>query len=351
LIKVGDMFRKVAGPEIIVSARRFLRRSPVPVFRRGDKTEPAPPIPLSGVVSAPHGISECLIPPEYFAAADAGSLELVIADASEHFLDQSRPGLKHLNLAGAGIFALIQAGLQAASCDWLFVFEDHGRPLPGLLDAYRAAIAANPEVDLVFGGIENVTSVSPWSYACFFYNKLDYWPAAGLEPKAPSLANLMVRRSAILPSELSQVGGFQFGTYPRLLAAGRLLYCPEAVVDHVRWFTLRTALATSFHGARSVTAAAEARRGGRATPKRLLHDALVATYGFTYLPWRAMLGLRGTPQSPWLMGLRIAAIGLARALGILWAHVAGAGNSAVKISDDLAPKTGGRATRPSRMLP
>ena len=84
-------------------------------------------------------------------------------------------------------------------------------------------------------------------------NKLEYWAPARLEPKVPSLVNLMVRRAAILPSELSQVGGFEFVTYPRLVAAGRLLYCPEAVVDHVRWFTFRTALATSFHGARAVT--------------------------------------------------------------------------------------------------
>jgi hypothetical protein len=111
--------------------------------------------------------------------------------------------------------------------------------------------------------------VSPWSYACFFYNKLEYWAPARLEPEVPSLVNLMVRRAAILPSELSQVGAFQFVAYPRLVAAGRLLYCLEAVVDHVRSFTFRTALATSFHGARAVTAHAQATRGGRATPARL----------------------------------------------------------------------------------
>lgn len=233
---------------------------------------------------------------------------------------------------------MIQAGLQRARNDWIFVVEDHGRPLPGLLETYRAAIAANPEIDLLFGGIENMTSVSPWSFACFFYNKLDYWPAARLEPKVPSLANLMVRRAAILPCELSQAGGFQFVTYPRLLAAGRLLYCPDAVVDHVRWFTRRSALTTSFHGARSVTAAAQAIRAGRSVPDRLLRSGLIATYGFTWLPWRVMRSLRGTPQGSWLMGLRVVAIGLVRAAGTLWAHIAGAGNSAVRISADLARK-------------
>lgn len=335
---MDKMFRNVATPEIVQAASRFFRRSPARIFRNGNTTKPATMIPISVVVSAPHGISGCLIPPDFLAAADGHSLELVFADAGENYVDQSRPGLTHLNLRGAGIFELIQAGLQCARNEWIFVVEDHGRPLPGLLDTYRAAIAAHPETDLLFGGIENMTSVSPWSYACFFYNKLDYWPAARLAPKSPSLANLMVRRAAILPSELSQVGGFQFGTYPRLLVAGRLLYCPEAVVDHVRWFTRRTALITSFHGARSVTSAAKAGRGGRTAPKRLLRDGLVATYGFTYLPWRLMRSLHGTPQGSWLMGLRVVAIGLVRAAGTLWAHIAGAGNSAVKISADLAPK-------------
>ena len=192
--------------------------------------------------------------------------------------------------------------------------------------------------------------MSPWSYACFFYNKLEYWAPARLEPKVPSLVNLMVRRAAILPSELSQVGGFQFVTYPRLVAAGRLLYCPEAVVDHVRWFTFRTALATSFHGARAVTAHAQATRGGRATPARLLRDGLVAAYGFAYPPWRMMRSLRGTPQRSWVMALRVMAIGLARAAGTLWAHIAGAGNSAVAVSADLEPHSSGRVTpSPSRV--
>lgn len=335
---MDTIFRSVAAPEIALAAMRFFRRSPVRIFRRGDGMKRAPMIPISVVVTAPHGISGCLIPPDFIAAADGKSLELIFADAGEKYQGQSRPGLTHLNVGGAGLFAMVQAGLQCARNDWIFMIEDHGRPLPGMLDTYRAAIAANPDVDLLFGGVENLTSVSPWSYACFFYNKLDYWPPARLQPKYPNLVNLMVRRAAILPSELAQDGGFQFGTCPRLLAAGRTLYCPEAVLDHVRWFTFRSALATSFHAARAVTSSAWASGGGRTTLNRLLRDGLIATYGFTYYPWRLTRGLRGTPQRPWPMGLRLAAIGLMRAAGMLWAHIAGAGNSAVQVSADLAPK-------------
>jgi hypothetical protein len=293
-------------------------------------------IPISIVVTAPHGISGCLVPPDLIAAADGKSLELIFADAGEKYQDQSRPGLTHLNVGGAGLFAMMQAGLQCARYDWIFMIEDHGRPLPGMLDTYRAAIAANPDVDLLFGGVENLTSVSPWSYACFFYNKLDYWLPARLQPKYPNLVNLMVRRAAILPSERAQEGGFQFGTCPRLLAAGQLLYCPEAVLDHVRW-----CFAPPWRQAstpRAVTSSARATGGGRTTLNRLLRDGLIATSGFTYHPWRLPRGLRDTPQRPWPMGLRLAAIGLMRAAGMLWAHIAGAGNSAVQVSADLAPK-------------
>jgi hypothetical protein len=73
----------------------------------------------------------------FFAAADGESLELVLADAGENYADQSRPGLKHLDLRGAGLFAMVQAGVECAQKDWIFVIGDHGRPLPGLLDTFE----------------------------------------------------------------------------------------------------------------------------------------------------------------------------------------------------------------------
>jgi len=291
-------------------------------------------------------MSRCLIPSEYFAAADGKSLELVFADAGMNFVDQSRQGLTHLHLSGTGIFGLVQAGLRCARNDWILLIEDHGRPQPGLLDTYRAAIAANPDADLLFGSLENTTSVSPWSFACFLYTKVEYWPPARREPTGPSLDNALVRRSAMLPSELSQAGGLQFATCRRLVAAGRALYCPEAVVDHVRWFTRRTALVQAFHGGRSVTAGAKANRGGRTTPRQLVRDAIIAAHGFTYRPWRVMRSLGGTPYHFPLMALRLTAIGLLRAIGSLWAHIAGAGNSAVAIHADLACDPNGSDTAP-----
>ena len=260
------MVRDTATPGIWQTARRYMQRQPLPMFRGGDGLKNAPNIPLSLVVSVPHGISKALLPPDIVTAADGESLEIVFVDASEDYVDQSRPGIRHLHVGGTGLFGMVQAGLQAASKDWIILFEDHARPLPNFLQAYRAAIAANPDVDLFFGGLENMTSTSPWSYACFFYSKLDYWPPAALRPKTPSLANSMVRRAAMLPDELANAGGFQFGTYPRLLAAGRQMYCPEAVIDHVRWVTMREALVQGFHGGRMVTGRVQNIEAGNRRP-------------------------------------------------------------------------------------
>ena len=83
------MFRNIAAPEIFVAAKRFSRRRPVRTFQDGNRIKPPPLIPISVVVAAPHGISTCLLPPEFFAAADGESLELVLADAGENYADQS----------------------------------------------------------------------------------------------------------------------------------------------------------------------------------------------------------------------------------------------------------------------
>ena len=312
-----------------------MRRKPAPIYRSGEAMKIAPKIPLSLVVSVPHGASRALLPAEMLAAADGQSLEIVFIDASADRVDRSRTGIRHLHVLGASLFDMVQAGLQAASKDWVILLEDHARPLPDFLEAYRAAIAANPDVDLFFGGLENMTSTSPWSYAGFFYSKLDYWPPAGLRPRAPNLANLAVRRASILAEELAQPGGFQFGTYARILASGRLMYCPQAVVDHVRWLTMRETLVQGFHGGRMVTGRVQAYRGGQSAGGRLLRDALIAVHGFTLQPWRAMRGLRGTPQGGLLMGARMTAIGLSRAVGMAAAYLAGEGDAAVRVNDDL----------------
>jgi hypothetical protein len=287
---------------------------------------------ISVVVTAPYGISRCLVPADFFAQAEGETLELIFVDASEDYSDQSRLGLKHLNLSGAGIFALIKAGLLHARGEWILLIEDHGKPLPGLLDAYRAAIAATPEADLFFGGLENLTSVSPWSFAHFLYGGLELWPVAGLNTGGPSAANLIVRTAAVRPSELEQEGGFHFLTVERLVNSNRCQYCPNATVDHIRNHTWRSSLAAHFHGARLEAAVAPKILRTRFSTKDVLWRALMAVHGFIYRPWRVKFSLRGTEQDRWALVPKLTAIGLARAAGTFWGYVTGPGLSGVKLT-------------------
>jgi hypothetical protein len=77
-------------------------------------------------------------------------------------------------------------------------------------------------------------------------------------------------------------------------------------------------------------------RSGQSAAKRLLRDGLIAVHGFTLQPWNAMRGLRGTPQGGWRMGARMMAVGMSRAIGMVAAYVAGEGDAAVRVNDDLS---------------
>ena len=287
----------------------------------------------------------------FFAAADGESLELVLADAGENYADQSRPGLKHLYLRAAGLFAMVQAGVECAQKDWIFVIGDHGRPLPGLLDTYRAAIAANADVELLFGGLERLSpacrrgltrasSTTSWSIGrpLDWNRRYPVWSI--LWSAARRFCRPNSRRSVASSSLRIRVWLLRAGCFiaprPLWIMSGGSRFAP-------RLRQVSTARGPS-------PAHAQAIRGGRATPARLLRDGLVAAYGFAYPPWRMMRSLRGTPQRCWVMALRVMAIGLARAAGTLWAHMAGAGNSAVAVSADLEPHSSGRVTpSPSRV--
>jgi len=116
------------------TARRYAQRKPAPVFRSGEAMKTAPQIPLSLVVSAPHGISNALLPPEIFAAADGELLEIIFIDAGDGYVDQSRPGIRHLHIRAASLYDMVQAGLRAAGKDWVILIEDHARPLANFLE-------------------------------------------------------------------------------------------------------------------------------------------------------------------------------------------------------------------------
>ena len=272
---------------------------------------------VNAVITAPHGIRSCVYLDELVAQADAGQLELVVVDGSDDYVDCSRPSLCHISKPGGSIQGLITEGLVHATGEWVLVTEDHSRPLPGMLAAYREAVQANPGIELFSGEAENLTSISPWAFANFLIGLGDFWPSAHPQPNTASNANLLVRRSAILPYELTLDGGFLHLTIPRLVAAGRHAHCPGAVVDHVLPQSFSEAFAFRYHCVAIGTASRRRAVPLRPLPVQALRDGLALVYFFVVTPYRVMSKLYGTSQFRALMALRIALLGLASSAGLL----------------------------------
>lgn len=174
------------------------------------------------------------------------STELLVIDPGQPFVDRSRAGLRHIPAGDAEVQHLIAVGLGAAQGEWIVLSEDHCRPLPGLLAAYAAAIAAHPEADLFAGSLVNQTSTQPWSQAAFLTSMGGQTAGFAETISEPTNANLMVRRSALKPEERDRTGGLLGRAVPRLIAEGRFAACPAAVADHVLPFTRSEAIAFQY---------------------------------------------------------------------------------------------------------
>ena len=275
-------------------------------------------IPISIVVSAPFGIDRCLFPDDLLAQVDGLSLEIIVADGAPDYVDRSRPGFRHLGVGSPNPYKLKTVALLNVTKEWVLVSEDHARPLPGILAAYREAIQHHPDIDLFSGTMDNLTSTSPWSLAFFLYGDgHNYWSLARKLPRGASTANLMIRRSAILAPELASDYGFFLLTIDRLVQAGRHRHCANAIVDHFLPLNFPQAMKKWFWLAERSTLA---RRKTR-PPRPLLVQAMRDCAGLIYLPtlgaWRTALTLRGTPYFNAPMCLRLMMIGLANAAGVI----------------------------------
>jgi hypothetical protein len=276
---------------------------------------------LSLVLTAPFGIEHCPYLDDVLVQAKGQDIELIVCDGSADFVDRSRPGLRHIPLAGRNLYGIVTEGIKHATKDWIVIFEDHGRPLPGYLEAYRDAALANPDIDLFSGGLDNLTSVSPWSFATFLPCLHVFWAPTGIDPGCATTANLMIRRSAILPAELTDEGGFVLRTLPRLIAAGRYKHCPNAVVDHVVDVTCAEAMKFQFGLAETGTFVRRDSLPPRPLAVQFLRDALGLVYYATVAPARAFWNLRRTSQFRPAVLARLVVLGLPTGAGILSADL------------------------------
>jgi hypothetical protein len=273
---------------------------------------------ISVVVTAPHGFDDCVYLDELLLAADGKSLEIIVADSSFAETNRSQTGLRHVRAPGVGLYALINEGIHQSAGEWVVVTEDHCRFLPGFIEAYREAIRRHPDVDLFSGSVDNLTSSSPWASAIFVTGLHRYWPELEKPPQNATNANLMVRRSAILASELAVDAGLLNLTVPRLIAAGRYAHCRDAVVDHVLHLSCLEAIKFEFNcagGAREVV--------GELHPRPLRPVVLFRDFAHNALfsPLRKARDVSGTSQSGMAATLRLVTLGIAAAAATLAADL------------------------------
>ena len=270
---------------------------------------------ISLVVTAPHGIDDCIYLDDLLSMADGKSLEIIVADSASGEIDGSQAGLRHVRAHGAGLHGLINEGIRHATGEWVVVTEDHCRLLPGFIEGYRQAIRRHADVDLFSGAVDNLTSSSPWASAIFVTGLHRFWPELKDSPQTASNANLMVRRSAIQDSELAVEGGLLNLTVPRLIAAGRYAHCREAVADHVLHLSGLQAIKFEFgcaSGSREVVGELFPRP---VRPVGLLRDF---TYNALVAPLRKARDISGTSQSGMATTLRLVTMGIAAAAATLF---------------------------------
>lgn len=212
-------------------------------MRSGGAT-PAPS--FSVVVTAPHGIAHCDYLDAWQPELEAHGAELIVADGLDGRDENDRGAVRHRRFPGASLQQLLGHGVAASRGDWVLVTEDHCRPLEGVLASYAQAIRENPEADLIAGGVDNLTSVSPWSWTIFAIGLGGFWRRAPQPVSEATNANFLIRRSAIRAEELTARGGILNRTIPRLVAEGRFASCLGAAVDHVVHLDLHTAVAFEY---------------------------------------------------------------------------------------------------------
>jgi hypothetical protein len=287
-------------------------------------------IAVSVVISAPKGLNHCLGLETFLAGVAAGQLELIVADGTADAPEHRHPALRHVRRPGASVFELRRAGLQQAGKEWVLLTEDHCRPLPGLLEAYGAALRRYPDADLFSGALTNDTSTSPWAWASFLLFRHEFWPPAGKTPGQAAIGNLLVRRTAILDGELNAAGGFDYTAIRRLARSGRYVHCREAVMDHVEPIDRREALVSQFHSARATASLTR-----RVAPYRwqtlVLRLFAVPLNRVLVVPARVFRDVRATPQGRWPVLPRLMAIGFASAAGWLLGTLVGPGTSVEKV--------------------
>ncbi|WP_430426708.1 glycosyltransferase family A protein [Parasphingorhabdus sp.] len=272
---------------------------------------------ISVILSAEHGIDDCQFLDFYENQQDRGIIEIIIVDGGPNFIDQSNGIIRHIQGSSSNIQSLIATGLPYAQGEWIFISEDHCRPLEGIFDGYQLEIANHPEIDLFGGLVENLTSTGLWSTAIFLTGLGAHWVSAPTLPQSPTNANMMIRAAAILSEEMVVDGGLLNFTIPRLIAAQKYALCPAAVVDHVLPLSPKDAISFQFHVSTDVVSVNRALWSNPLTFRRFLGDGLNLLRKGVFDPIRIVRLYKGSLLGRMSMAGRLMAIGITGAMAVL----------------------------------
>lgn len=264
------------------------------------------PIRFSIVVTAPDGLAGCPFIDAWRPELAAHAAELIVADATDGEDDGTGLPIRHRRFPGASLQQLMAHGMMEARGEWVLITEDHCRPLGDVLTAYERTIAAAPHARLIAGQVDNLTSLSPWSWVIFAIGFSEHWRGARRPARSGSNANILIRRDAILESELGVRGGLLYGALRRLTAEGRLVGCRDAAVDHVVELDRHTVTDFEYRVTRNSIEEyrflGNARRGLGAETWAAIRQFMSIGLGVPIRTWR---NIRDAPFASPSLGLRV----------------------------------------------
>lgn len=120
----------------------------------------------------------------------------------------------------------------AGDAEWVLLLEDHNHVDRAWLDLALASIAAAPsDATTVRGGVDNLTSTDPWSWANFLMVLGFHWTPCQRESHEPLFFNVALRRACLHSGRLD-VGEFEIKS---LIALEERPAAGDFPVDHVQF--------------------------------------------------------------------------------------------------------------------
>ncbi len=216
------------------------------------------PISLSVVLAATHpwpSARPCV--DSLLPQCDALGAELLFADSTGAGLPDQLPTagtrLSHIVILGASVFELRARATAEARGQIIAWTEDHCIPAPDWCKKILEAHECDPDAGALGGAVLNGSQDRSLDWANFLCTFGPFVPPMTRLPgRAPSVANLSLRRDA-LPSGPIRAGWVETKVLAELTNSGRVRFDDGPRVTHVQSWGFPRTFAAHFHNGRSTT--------------------------------------------------------------------------------------------------